>query len=132
MKTSDKRKLYAGTLILIAGYTGLSAVSFVLVTNADMDTATGRHLLAGALANGVFCFTQIMITYFALRKGEHWAWWSICIPAFVYGLVMLITYSLLVSKERLFITIAPQIAGLFVLSLGLFYSGIAIFKNQTK
>jgi hypothetical protein len=127
----NKTKLNVGSSVIVTGYIGLSLVSFIIVKGADLNTAEGRHLLAGALANAAFCFSQIMITYFALRKGKRWAWWSNLIPAFGYGLTMLIIDAAHVHKTRLFTTLAPQVAGLIILGTGLIISwtGLDKLKN---
>ena len=125
----SKRKLKVGSTILTIGYIGLSTVSFVLAKETDLTTANGRHLLAGALANGAFCFSQIMITNFALRKGEKWAWWANLVPAIGYGLTILLTDAFHVSKDKLFITLAPQIGGMIILGIGLSIAAGPVFKK---
>ena len=126
---NNKEKLNIGSTILTAGYVGLSSVSFIIAKDADLDTKLGRHLLAGALANFAFSFVQIMVTNFALRKGEKWAWWANLIPAFSYGLTILIIDATHVQLSKLFITLAPQIGGLIILGAGLIITGIGLFKN---
>ena len=125
----NKAKLNIGSTMLTIGYVGLSSVSFIIAKDADLDTRPGRHLLAGALANISFSFAQIMITNFALRKGERWAWWSNLIPAFGYGLTILIIDATHVQMAKLFVTLAPQVGGLIILGAGLTISGIGLFKN---
>ncbi|WP_315815540.1 hypothetical protein [Paraflavitalea speifideaquila] len=127
---NSKEKLKIGSTILTVGYTGLSSISFIIAKDADLDTATGRHLLAGALANIAFSFVQIMITNFALRKGEKWAWWSNLIPAFGYGVTMLIIDATHVQPTNLFATLMPQVGGLIVLGIGLIISWMGLFKNR--
>jgi drug/metabolite transporter (DMT)-like permease len=126
---NNKQKLNIGATILTVGYIGLSTVSFIIAKDADLDTRQGRHLLAGALANVSFSIAQIMITNFALRKGEKWAWWSNLIPAFSYGLVILIIDATHVQPTNLFSTLAPQVGGLIILGIGLIISGVGLFSN---
>ena len=125
----NKRKLNIGSTILTVGYAGLLYGCFVIANDADWNTANGRHLIAGALANFAFAFSQIMIANFALRKGEKWAWWGSLIPTFAYGLTILTIDSTHVHPERMFATIVPQIAGLIVFATGLTISGFALFKK---
>ena len=127
----SSKKLNIGSYVLVAGYIGLSAVSFVIAKDARLDTVHGRHLLAGSLANGAFSFSQIMITCFALRKGKKWAWWANLIPALGYGLTMLIIDAIHVQATRLFVTLAPQAAGLIILATGLTISWSGLDKSGT-
>jgi len=126
---NNKEKINIGSSILTVGYLGLSSVFFIIAKDADLDTATGRHLLAGALANIAFSFAQIMIANFALRKGERWAWWSNLIPAFGYGATILIIDATHVQPAKLIATLAPQAAGIIILSVGLIITGIGLFKK---
>ena len=127
---SDKRNLNAGCLILTIGYLALAFVSFIMAEDLKIDTRQGRHLLAGALANLSFSFAQIMITNFALRKAEKWAWWSNLVPLIIYGLIILIIDATHVRSQNLVRTLAPQVAGLLILVTGLIISGMGIYKRS--
>ena len=74
--------------ILVVAYVGLGAASWgILSQGADLSTANGRHLLAGALANLAFVGMGITVTSTAYRQGKRWAWFANLIP-FVYGIPM--------------------------------------------
>ena len=126
----NRKNLNTGSTILTLGYLGLLAVSWIIFADADLSTTQGRHLLAGSLANAAFCFSQIMITNFALRKGEKWAWWSNLIPALSYGLIILFIDITQVPTKRLLNTLAPQVGGMIILIIGLTFSGIGLFRKK--
>lgn len=128
----SKKRLKVGSFILAGGYIGLSSVSFIIAKDANLNAIQGRHLLAGALANAAFSFTQIMVSFFALRKGRRWAWWSNLIPALGYGLTILIVDATHVKPTRLFATLAPQVAGLIIVGIGLIFSWSGLDKEKNS
>jgi len=114
------RNLGVGSTILAIGYAGLLAASLAIVSRgADPDSAIGRHLWAGALANASLCAVEILITTQSLRKGEKWAWWAAALPLVVYGIPVLILDALYVPSETLLLTLAPQVLGLVAAGVGL-------------
>ena len=125
----SQKLLNIGSAILITGYLGLSSVSFVIAKDAELSTATGRHLLAGALANASFAISQMLITNFALRNGEQWAWWSNLIPMVGYGFAILIIDATHVKAANLFATLLPQVIGLCILVVGLIISWMGLPKK---
>lgn len=116
----NDQNLKLGSTILAFGYVGLLAASIAIVSRgADPDSAIGRHLWAGALANVSLCAVEILITTQSLRKGEKWAWWAAAVPLVVYGIPMLILDAIHVPPERLFLTLAPQVLGMVAAGVGL-------------
>jgi hypothetical protein len=103
--------------ILVVAYVGLAAASWgILSQGADMSTANGRHLLAGALANLALVAMGIAIAVTAYRQGERWAWFANVIPVF-YGIPM-------ISLDSYFegfwsSAVIPQVLGVMVLIFGL-------------
>jgi len=56
--------------IVVVAYFGLAAASWgILSGSADLSTANGRHLLAGALANMSLVAMGIIVTLTAYRQG---------------------------------------------------------------
>ena len=103
--------------ILIIAYLGLAAASWgILSQGADLGTANGRHLLAGALANFSLVVMGITVTASAYRKGERWAWFANTIPVF-YGIPMISIDSYHVGFWSS--AVMPQVIGNLVLVLGL-------------
>lgn len=125
---NNDRNLKLGSAILALGYVGLFAASLAMVSRgADPESAIGRHLWAGALANASLCIVEILIVTQALCKGEKWAWWAAVVPLVAYGIPILILDALHVPAERLFLTLAPQLIGLIVAGVGLTLSARSVF-----
>jgi hypothetical protein len=103
--------------IMVAAYVGLGAASWgILSHGADLDTADGRHLLAGALANAGLVLMGIAVTANAYRRGERWAWIANWIP-FLYGVPVMTIDSVYVGFWST--AVAPQLAGALVAATGL-------------
>ena len=122
-QTESSSNLQSGATLLAIGYAGLLTASIAIAKDADIKTSTGRHLWAGALANAVLCGAEIFITTNPLRRGEKWAWWAAALPIVFYGIPMLILDALNVPPEKLFLTLAPQVAGLVISGIGLTLTG---------
>jgi hypothetical protein len=103
--------------ILVVAYVGLAAASWgILSHGADLSTANGRHLLAGALANLALVAMGIVVAVTAYRQGERWAWFANVIPVF-YGIPM-------ISLDAYYVgfwtsAVIPQVLGGVVLIFGL-------------
>ncbi len=68
------RRLQIAWKILVFDYVLLAAASWgILSSGADLATAHGRHLLAGALANLALVAMGITITVTAFRRGKRLA-----------------------------------------------------------
>ncbi len=124
------QRLKIGAIILAVGALGLSAASMAFLwQEPDVATALGRILWAGALANLSLSLLMALIAIFPLRRGEKWAFWAYCIPFVIYGIPMLILDATHVAKEQLLSTLAPQVSGLAVATLGLFLVAAPMFKS---
>jgi hypothetical protein len=124
--------LRIGVIFLALGYAGLAAASLGIVSReADPETAVGRHLWAGALANLALVVVELFVVLGPLRRGERWALLAAAVPAPLYGLPILILDATHVAPERLVATLAPQVGGLLVFALGLGFaaSGIAAARR---
>ena len=103
--------------ILVVAYLGLAAASWGILSNgADLSTANGRHLLAGALANMSLVAMGITVTLTAYRHGYRWAWFANSIPLF-YGIPMISLDSYYVGFWSS--AVVPQVLGELVMVLGL-------------
>lgn len=95
--------------ILIVAYLGLGAASCgILSQGAELSTANGRHLLAGALANASFVALAITVAATAYRRGERWAWFANLIT-FGYGIPMITLDSYYVGFWSM--AVIPQVLG---------------------
>jgi hypothetical protein len=103
--------------ILVVAYLGLGAASWgILSQGADLSTANGRYLLAGALANLAFVLMAITVVVNAYRRGQRWAWFANLIT-FVYGIPIMSVDSYYAGFWSS--AVLPQIAGALVATLGL-------------
>ncbi len=128
------QRLKIGAIILAIGALSLSAASMAMIAQRpDVATAVGRLLCAGALAN--FSLSMIfwaLIAIFPLRRGEKWAFWAYALPIPLYGIPMLILDATNVAKAELLSTLAPQVMGLLVAAVGLFFVAPGIFGTTPK
>ena len=110
-------RLRLGWKILVVAYLGLGAASWgILSEGADLSTANGRHLLAGALANTCLVAMGITVTVTAYRQGKRWAWLANTIPI-SYGIPMISVDS---YYEGFWSgAVIPQVLGCSVLLAGL-------------
>jgi hypothetical protein len=116
-----------GSAILSVGSLGLIAASFSIVSrDADVSTAVGRHLWAGALANASLALVLSGVAFFALRRGERWAVGAATVPLMLYGLPVLLIDATNVRSENLAATLAPQVVGVAasIVGIGLAASGV--------
>ena len=97
-------------------YVGLAAARWgILSGGADLSTANGRHLLAGALANLSLVVMGIIVTASAYRRGFRWAWCANTIPVF-YGIPMIRVDSYYVGFWSS--AVMPQVLGGLTLVIG--------------
>lgn len=102
---------------LVIAYLGLAAASWgILSQGADLSTANGRHLLAGALANLSLVAMGIIIAATAYRQAQRWAWFANIIPI-LYGIPMISLDSYYVGFWTL--AVLPQVLGGLILVFGL-------------
>jgi hypothetical protein len=102
---------------MVIAYVGLCAASWgILSMGADLSTANGRHLLAGALANLALVGMGITVTVTAYRRGQRWAWFANVFPL-LYGIPIISADSYYVGFWSS--TVMPQVLGGTVLVVGL-------------
>jgi hypothetical protein len=119
-----------GCAILTVGALGLSAASFaILARGPELATRTGRHLVAGALANLSLALLMALLAAIPLRRGERWALWAYLAPLLLYGLPILVIDAMNVAPARLARTLAPQILGLASVVVGLAVVGPTLRKQ---
>lgn len=111
------RRLRLAWKILVFDYVWLAAASWgILSHGADLATANGRHLLAGALANLALVAMGITVTATTFRRGKRWAWFANMIPLF-YGIPIITVDSYYVGFWT--VTVLPQALGVVLLVLAL-------------
>jgi len=126
------RRLRIGTAILAVGSLGIGGVSLALVSHGlDLGTRTGRHLLAGALANGSLAILLVVLALVPLRHGARWAFWAYLVPLVGYGIPIFIVDAMHVVPERLLMTLLPQAVGLAAALVGLTLVAQALFAKDT-
>ena len=97
---------------------GFAAYS-ILSTHPDMNTLSGRHLLAGALAIGSLSAVEILIAIFPLRRGEPWAFWAALLPLLSLVLPVMLIDATHVTSGHLLVTLTPFAVGLILATVGL-------------
>jgi hypothetical protein len=114
----------------VVAASGILAASFAILSPRPSPwSSVGRHLWAGGLANACVALLLILIAAFPLRRGEKWAFWAYVVPIAVYGLPVAILDTLYAPKDRLLLTLAPQVAGLTAIAVGLALCAIEIWKE---
>ena len=121
-----------GVVIVAVATVGLgSASAAMFAQRPDVATTMGRLLVAGALANASLAFTLFLIAVIPLRRGQRWAFWTLCLPILAYGVPMLILDGSNVAREHLASTLAPQVGGLGLLIVGLLLTRPRVFAAGT-
>lgn len=111
IKTGTTLRLGSSLVALSYAVAGFAAYS-ILATRPDINTRSGRHLLAGALAIASLSAVEVLIAIFPLSKGERWAFWAALLPLVTLVLpVMLVDATHVISGNR-FTTIVPFAVGL--------------------
>jgi hypothetical protein len=124
---SVETRLRVGSFLLAFAALGLASASFAIVSpTPGLAEKIGRHLLAGSLANLAVSLLLFLIAAIPLRRGQRWALWAYCVPFIVYGVPVLVVDATHVARERLFITLLPQILGLLIAMIGLLIVGPAV------
>ena len=123
--------LRLGSAALAFAAIGLLAPSFVLLRSSPgVEHRLGRHLAAGALANASLSIVMLIVALGPLRRGERWALWVFVVPLVVYGLPILFLDSTHVAPERVVRTIAPQLAGLGALVVGIIAAWLGMARKE--
>ena len=127
------KALRGGSAILTVAAAGLLGASFAILTpRPNPWSPFGRHLWAGALANGSVALLLVAIAAIPLRRGEKWAFWAYLIPIAVYGLPIAILDTLFAPRVTLVRTLAPQLAGLAAVAVGLALCAMDLFEDKQR
>jgi hypothetical protein len=114
--------------ILLFDYVLLAAASWGILSNgADLATANGRHLLAGALANLALVAMGIVVTVTAFRQGKRWAWFANLIPL-LYGIPMIILDGYYVGFWT--VAVVPLALGFLLLVLALMLPADIFWRSK--
>jgi uncharacterized membrane protein len=124
------KALRAGSAILTVAAAGILGASLAILTpRPNPWSSAGRHLWAGALANACLALLLIAIAAIPLRRGEKWAFWAYLVPIALYGLPMAILDTIFVPRATLLRTLAPQVAGLAAVAVGLALCAMELWKD---
>ena len=96
---------------------------------AALDTAVGRHLWAGALANAALVALALAIVLGPLRRGEAWAFWVALIPIVIYAIPILVIDAINVPRATLINTLMPQVGGLVLAAIGFALAGRGLWSE---
>lgn len=120
-----------GTAIIALSFLGVLAASVALVSrDAALDTAVGRHLWAGALANASLVIVAVAVVLGPLRRGEAWAFWVALLPVAFYAVPILVIDATHVPRGTLVATLAPQVGGLAVAFVGFALTAWALWGER--
>jgi len=111
-------RLRIGSLILSLAAIGLLPASWFIAEGASLSDRTGRHLVAGALANLSVAVLMTLIALVAIRRGERWGIWAYCCPIIAYGVPVLVIDATHVAAGNLLLTVGPQLIGLLLAATG--------------
>ena len=95
-------------LLAIAYVTMLFAARAILASNPGLETRTGRHLVAGALAVTALVVVEVMICLIPLRRGETWALWAAAVPLVLLGIPIFILDATYGPRQTRVATLLPQ------------------------
>ena len=127
------KALRAGSAILTVAAAGILGASLAILSpRPNPWSPAGRHLWAGALANACVALLLIAIAAIPLRRGEKWAFWAYLIPVAVYGLPIAILDTLFAPRGTLLRTLAPQLAGLAAVAVGLALCAMDLFEDTPR
>lgn len=121
------RRLQVGSFLLALAALGLLPASWAIAQGFDFSDRTGRHLLAGGLANLSLALLLALVAAVPIRRGDRWGFWAYCIPVLLYGLPMLVIDATRVAPASLLTTIGPQVLGLLTVVVGLTIVAPAMF-----
>ena len=120
MGNPSRSRLCWGSYLVALSYAIAILASFaILSTHPDVNTRTGRQLLAGALAIATLSVVEILVALFPLRRGEAWAFWAALLPLISLVLPMLLVDAGHVAPQHRFNTLTPFIVGLVLAICGL-------------
>jgi hypothetical protein len=109
----------------------LPAAFFVgLSPRIGLGSPVGRHIFAGALALGCLSLLLAVIAAGPLRRGEKWAFWAYAGALLVVGIPVVAVDALYVSRQSLFLTLAPQVMGLLTATAGLALCAQELFSGE--
>jgi hypothetical protein len=115
--TNDQRSvsLRVGWILLaVSAFGFLAAPISILLNIPDFSTRPSRHAFAGALGLAALAVLEFLLAVIPIRRGETWALIAAGVPFVVVGVPVFIVDATNVAPERLWRTLAPQVAGLVV------------------
>ena len=125
--------LRTGLVVLVVSAVGLLLASVGILTPfPDLESKTGRHLMAGGLANAALALVLILIATNAIKRGERWGLAAYVASLLVYGIPILVIDASYVAPSRLARTLAPQIAGMLIMATGIALVALALFTGDNR
>jgi hypothetical protein len=107
--------LRLGVVLLVISSLGMLAAPITIVkAMPELETRTGRHTLAGALALTAVAIFECALALIPIRRGERWALAAAAVPFVVIGLPIFLVDATYVAPERLWNTLAPQGLGMIL------------------
>ena len=125
--------LRTGSVILVVSAAGLLFATLGILSPApDLDSKTGRHLMAGGLANAALAVVLILIGANSIKRGERWGLVAYVATLAIYGIPILTIDATHVAPSRLVRTLAPQVAGMSIMALGIAITAFALFAAEKR
>jgi cytochrome bd-type quinol oxidase subunit 2 len=123
-----------GASVVAVAYLALLGASVAILSrDPDLNTRTGRHLVAGALGIAALSVVEVLICAIPLRRGERWAHWAAAVPLFLLGIPMFVIDARFAPPHTRVATLLPQgIAVLFGLVLVLLALARYFEKHESK
>ena len=123
-----------GASVVAVAYLGLLGASFAILSRGpDLNTRTGRHLVAGAIGIAALAVVEVLICAIPLRRGERWAHWAAAVPLFLLGIPIFVIDARFAPPHTRVATLLPQgIAVLFGLVLVLLALSRYFEKREGK
>jgi hypothetical protein len=107
--------LGVGWVLLAVSAIGLLAAPItMLMSIPDFSTRPSRHAFAGASGLTALAVLEFVLAVIPIRRGERWAVIAAGVPFLVVGMPVLIVDATNVASERVWQTLAPQVAGLLL------------------
>ena len=122
---------WGSTLLALSALGILAAPVTILRAIPDLTTRPSRHAFAGALGLAAVAVLECLLAVFPVRRGERWALVAAALPFAIVALPVLVVDATHVAPERLWNTLAPQVAGLLLGVASLALCALAARRRRT-
>jgi hypothetical protein len=133
-KGSFRPLLWLGSALSTLAALGVLPAAFLvgLRPRMGLGSSLGRHLFAGALGLGCLSLLLAVIAAGPLRRGEKWAFWAYAGALLVVGVPVVAADAIYVSRQSLWLTLAPEVMGLLTATAGLALCAQELFGGEEK